>query len=73
MALTDEFAGNSGRQDTWRAFLKRGKLDASGLTLDAVTEELRRFLLPLVSALAAGAVFDRRWVPDSTTWEPRAE
>jgi hypothetical protein len=69
LALTDEFAGDSGKQAEWRAFLKRSKLEPADLTLRAIIEELCPFLLPLAEVLAADADFYRHWMPDGP-WQP---
>ena len=71
VALTDEFANNVGKQAAWQSFLKRSKLAGAGLSLQAMIQELRAFLLPVAEALAAGAEFDRKWIP-SDQWHAPA-
>lgn len=68
LALTSEFADDTGKQAEWRGFLKRSKLEDVALTLPPVVEELRHFLLPPIAALANGDVFDHQWAPAHGTW-----
>lgn len=60
-ALTTEFTASPARQTQWKAFLKRSRLDPSGLTLGAAAEEVARFLEPVLAAAGAGEPFTLRW------------
>lgn len=66
--LTPEFLSAPEREVQWRAFLRRGRLDAPE-DVRALTEGLRRFLLPPLAALRQGATFDATW-PRGGPWSP---
>lgn len=57
IALTSEFSSDRAKQTQWRAFVKKSRLDAS-LALEAIIEELARFLLPPLGAAASNALFE---------------
>jgi hypothetical protein len=61
LPLTAEFAESKAGQ--WRAFLRKNGLEAGGATLERVTEDLVRFLLPPARALTARARFTMLWPP----------
>jgi hypothetical protein len=69
-ALTDAFAKDGTKRTQWRAFLRRSRLDAENLELEAVVAALREFLLPPVEALAAGTRFDLVWNPGGPWHKP---
>ena len=49
------------RETQWRAFLRRGRLEAPDAA--ELTEELRRFLLPVLTAAARKDTFEVSWPP----------
>ena len=60
--LSSGFLAAPERQTQWRAFLRRGRLEAP---VDAfvLTEDLRAFLLPVLAAAARGLEYDAHWSP----------
>ncbi len=61
IALTPIFTAAEGTQKQWAAFVKRSQLDNAPKTLDEACESLRRFLLPLASAILAAQTFTASW------------
>lgn len=61
-ALTPEFGGDASKQTQWQAFLRKSKLDEVPMTLQAVIDDLVRFLGPVAAAIEGGSVFDQRWI-----------
>lgn len=61
--LTTRFAGDDVVQDRWKAFLRRSRLEDSGLTLQETTDEIWDFLRPVTHAVKAGVAFAKRWEP----------
>jgi predicted nucleotidyltransferase component of viral defense system len=59
LPLTAEFAESKAGQ--WRAFLQKNGLEAEGATLERVTDDLQKFLLPPARALAAKTKFALGW------------
>lgn len=57
--LTEAFATDAQKQMQWQGFLKKNRLEA--LTLEQVVSDLREFLMPPLSALAAGQGFRTAW------------
>lgn len=72
LALTAEFTDDSQKLTQWRAFVRKGKLDAEGTELSMIAEYLRIFLMPPTEALFAGADFEMDWLPNGP-WQARAE
>ena len=62
VALRPEFSADSGKRTQWSAFSRRVAISPA-VSLEAVIEVLRRFLLPPASAAATGEPFDREWSP----------
>jgi hypothetical protein len=62
LVLTREFLGAPERQIQWRAFLRRGRLDAPP-DAGELAEALRRFLKPVLQAAAHGEKVAARWSP----------
>ena len=62
LALAPGFLSAAERQTQWRAFLRRGRLDAPP---DArhLAEELRAFLLPVLTAATRDETYQGRWPP----------
>jgi hypothetical protein len=63
VGLTEEFTSAPERAAQWRAFVKRGRLAASPVTLPSLLRLLRLFLLPPLEAARAGQEFDQAWSP----------
>lgn len=61
LALGEEFGGDDQKQRQWLAFVGKGRLNADGLTLPEVTEQLARFLLPPAHAIQRKQPFDQHW------------
>jgi len=65
LALTADFAQDASKKQQWKAFLKKTRLAVGAeLDLGTVLAELRRFLGPLLDALAKGESFVGRWPAD---------
>lgn len=67
LALTPEFGTDAAKVKQWSAFLKRGKLDASGTSLEQVCAFLNGFLMPPTRALAANEEWTMDW-PAGGPW-----
>lgn len=61
VALTHAFAAEPGKEQLWRAFLKRSRLEPIGEGLASVTDGIARFLGPVVAALAEKRPFAGTW------------
>jgi predicted nucleotidyltransferase component of viral defense system len=64
LALTAEFGTDAAKVKQWAAFLKKGKLDVGGATLEQVCAILKDFLMPPTSALVARDPFEKTWTPE---------
>ena len=62
LALSPGFLAAPERQTQWRALLRRGRL-AAPQDAGQLTEELRRFLLPVLAAIVRGDTYEARWRP----------
>jgi len=62
LALSTEFLAAPEREVQWRAFLRRGRLEAPP-DASELAEDLRRFLLPVLAAAARGGKFEASWRP----------
>ena len=60
-ALTEEFARNPDKGRQWRAFLSRNRLDAGGMDLAQIIQEIRLFLMKPLGAAADGQAFEETW------------
>lgn len=61
LALTTEFWEESNKLIQWRGFLRRLPLDESSHSLEHIITDLQKFLLPLLSSLAAKKNFTKVW------------
>lgn len=61
LALTSEFSEDRQKLTQWQAFIRKGKLDGSNVTLSEVANLLRDFLLPPTQSLILGTDFDANW------------
>lgn len=59
IGLTDEFTLDAQKEKQWQAFLRKNALDKTPLA--TVVGDLRGFLLPVLSAIAAGSSLDHPW------------
>jgi hypothetical protein len=62
LVLTREFLAASERQMQWRAFLRRGRLEAPP-DIGKLAEILREFIKPTIQAAAQGRKFASQWRP----------
>jgi len=60
LALTEEFSLAADKQTLWRAFLRKGRLEADDKQLGEVVTELREFLTPTIAAATAES-FKKEW------------
>jgi hypothetical protein len=67
IALTAAFAENETKQTQWRAFLRKGGLEAEDLP--GVVRVIADFVMPPTEAAADGRAFTAKWVSGSG-WEP---
>lgn len=70
LALTPEFGMDAAKVKQWQAFVRKGKLETGGNTLDQVCAFLNGFLMPPMHALGAAVSFDCRWLP-SGPWSSK--
>lgn len=60
-AFTEEFAGNPDKSTQWNAFLSRNRLDAGGMDLAQIIQEIRLFLMTPMIAAADGQELEATW------------
>ena len=63
VALTSSFMAAEHTQKQWQSFVTRLNFDQTPLTFDEIREPLRRFLLPVATALVRGDRFSYLWSP----------
>jgi predicted nucleotidyltransferase component of viral defense system len=63
LALTAAFGADAAKMKQWAAFVKRGKLDVGGATLEQVCAFLSDFLMPPTQAVGAGEAWTKNWPP----------
>jgi hypothetical protein len=63
LALTAEFGADAAKVRQWEAFIRKGKLDAAGVTLEQVCAFLNGFLMPPTLAPHAEGTFQGAWPP----------
>jgi hypothetical protein len=68
-ALTEQFGADPTKREQWRAFVQRGRLKLVEPELRVVIQEVRDFLMPVVTATVAGGKLNRHW-PKSGPWQP---
>ena len=68
VGLTQEYSDDPARVLQWRAFVRRSRFGDEAGDLTRLIGELRRFLLPLLSQIAAESSFRARWKPGGP-WE----
>jgi hypothetical protein len=62
-ALTENFFADPTKLAQWKAFLRKGRLEAEAGMLDEVVKEIADFLLPPAYEAASGASFGKNWMP----------
>lgn len=67
VALTVEFSGDPGKEQQWRAFLARNGLDSNNISFSGVIDDLRDFLMPLMSETEA------TWLPGNPRQNSRVD
>ncbi len=65
LALSDEFASSTDKNNQWKAFMNRNNLDSLGYDFPQLINALREFLLRPLQAAAAGEPFDCNWSEDN--------
>lgn len=70
LALTEEFAESDAKTRQWAAFVRKGRLGVTDLTLKTVVRRLRPFLMPSTKALAQEHAFESAWPPGGPWTEP---
>jgi len=63
LALTSVFSADPSKEAQWKAFLRKGRLEAGAKMLSEVVSEISEFLLPPAYAAAAGRSFEMKWSP----------
>ena len=63
IALTPAFTDRDSVQMQWTAFVKRSSLEHAPRTVEETREPLRRFLLPIATAVLTGSPFNEHWGP----------
>lgn len=63
MGLSDEYCDDSSKNTQWRAFVRRTRLADESLSLRAVVEFLRHFLIPLSIAISKNETVSLQWAP----------
>jgi predicted nucleotidyltransferase component of viral defense system len=66
-AFTEEFVQNPDKSTQWNAFLSRNQLDAGGMDLAQIIQEIRLFMMKPMSAAAEGQEFKETW-PAGGPW-----
>jgi predicted nucleotidyltransferase component of viral defense system len=61
LALSDEFSNDRDKQEQWRAFLRKNKLQNAPEDLVVVIEDLGKFLLPPLMAAGRNDTFEQSW------------
>jgi len=60
-ALTEELSEAPDKQALWKAFLRKGRLEADNKHLGEVVTEMRKFLRPRTIAAVMAQPFRKRW------------
>lgn len=70
LALSVDFFGDVSKQAQWKAFLRKGRLEAEARTLEETVRDISAFILPPAYAAAESLPFRMAWQP-SGTWQAR--
>jgi predicted nucleotidyltransferase component of viral defense system len=65
LALTDTFASLADKRMQWQGFLKRNRNTDLPFEFSEIIFVLRKFIMPLLSAIAAKEIFTKQWHSDS--------
>jgi hypothetical protein len=68
LALSVDFFGDANKQAQWKAFLRKGRLEAETRSLEETIHEISAFILPPAYAAAEGLPFRMDWPPGGT-WQ----
>jgi hypothetical protein len=68
-ALTPEFSTDSTKATQWKAFMARGRLAPTDLSLPQVVTSISPFLWPPLEAARGGREFTAQWPPKGPTWK----
>jgi hypothetical protein len=68
VGLTQAYSDDRARVLQWRAFVRRSRFGDEASDLTRLIGEIRPFLLPLLSKIAAESTFRARWKPGGP-WE----
>ena len=60
-AFTEEFSEAPDKQALWKAFRRKGRLEADNKHLGEVVTEMRKFLMPPTTAAVTAQPFRKRW------------
>jgi hypothetical protein len=63
LALTPEFFESTAKLTQWKAFLRKGRLEADLKTFSSIITMLQNFLIPPCQAIAKGETFSKIWRP----------
>jgi hypothetical protein len=61
IGLTRAYSDDPARALQWRAFLRRSRFEEEDGALTRLIDEVRRFVLPVLSSISAGEGFKDRW------------
>jgi predicted nucleotidyltransferase component of viral defense system len=62
IVFTEEFYANQEKQVQWQAFLRSSKLEDTKLQLHEVIDDIEKFLLPPLNAVAGNNSFTKKWI-----------
>jgi hypothetical protein len=65
--FTEELVGSHDKGTQWNAFLSCNRLDAEGMVLTQIIQQIRLFLMPPMIAAASGQEFEKTW-PTEGPW-----
>ena len=68
IGLTQAYANDPARTLQWRAFVRRRRFEEEAVDLARLIDEIRPFVLPVLSKIAADAPFKACWKPGGP-WE----
>ena len=68
IGLTQEYCDDPARVLQWRAFVRRSRFGETERDLMGLVNEVRPFVLPVLSKIAADSLFNAHWQPGGP-WE----
>ena len=63
LAFTPAFHSAAVKQAQWQAYLRKARVQGKVPSLDKVANDIERFAMPIVAALATGSTLPTRWLP----------